>query len=117
MEIQDLLNRTEEIITVYKGLTFKSQVFTERLTPAYKTQLLSLLTAADEGNEERKDETAVMLSDLIKSWTDGDDEQIVLNGVEFAPLYDNLKQLSFQLLAMLMRDITTHLANLANPKQ
>lgn len=116
MELQDLFSETTEVSTEYKGRTFKSQVFTERLTPAYKASLILLITQADEG-EKRKDETAQMLADLHQSWTDGDGQPIVLEGQPFPPTYENLMKLSFQLLAALLRSVTTHLADSVSPKE
>lgn len=118
MELQDLFAETAEVVTEYRGRVFKMQVFTEKLSPDYKTKLLTQLIANDEGeNKERRDETVQMLDDLIDSWKDKDDEPIVLNGEEFPPVYNNIKQLSFQLLNLMLKNITQYLADSVSPKE
>lgn len=115
MELSDLLVETSEVTATYKGRDFKMQVFTEKLTPQYKAHLLALTTVADEVGEsenapqEVKDETSLMLSDLVDSW------DVVLKGVPFPPTYENFAQLSYPLQACLLKKITGFLGDLANP--
>jgi hypothetical protein len=125
LELNDLLMKTADVTAVYNGFTFKLEVWTEKMTPSYKVRLIQLLmdsaeaeaeqTGDSDGQPEKnrapqiKDEHAVMLADLIKSW------DVVLNGEPFAPSYDNLIKLSFQCLAVLTREISTFLGALVNP--
>jgi hypothetical protein len=114
MELNDLLVSTSKIDAIYMGRTFRMRVYTEKLTPTYKAQLLAAAAEAAE-DEERKDENVQLLAELIESWTDEKDEPIVLNGQNFPPSYENLMKLSYPLIATLTRSITTFLGDLANP--
>ncbi len=119
MEIQDLLNKTAEVIAEYNGFTLKMQVFTEKLTPEYKAKMMLLASqaqaASPENADSAKDENAQMLADLIESWRDGLDEPVLLRGEDFPPDYENLMKLSFPMIARLTTEITKYLGELANP--
>jgi len=107
MDLAVLFAHTAPFAAEYIGHTFAMQIFTEKLTPQYKAELMALTSA--EG-EERKDENAQMLADLVASWDK------TLNGEEFPPTYENLMQLSYPCLASLLRQISTFLGDLANPQ-
>jgi hypothetical protein len=120
------LKSTAEARSTYKNLTFVMQVFTEKLTPAYKAKAILLASKAqaeaEQGAEagtdhepEVKDESAQLLADLIESWKDGDGEEVTLHDAPFPPTYENLAQLSYPLLITLLKDVTTFLGAQANP--
>ena len=115
MELNDLLNETSPLKATYKTHEFNLNVFTEKLTPAYKARLIALTTINEEHEGEKdapadvKDENAQLLSDLIESW------DVVLNGAPYPPTYDNFLSISYPLMAALMKQITTHLGDIANP--
>ena len=121
MELNDLLAETAKVTVTYKKYVFKAEIFTERLTPAYKARLIALssVNEENEGKEnvdnEVKDENAQMLSDLIASWTDDKDEPIVLGGQPYPPTYENFLGLSYPLMAAFIKQITTFLGDQANP--
>jgi hypothetical protein len=123
MELSNLLSKTASIEVAYNGFIFLMQVFTELLTPAYRTKMMLLaLQAHDEGDADgaaaaqAKDESAQILADLIESWTDEHGEAIVLHGEAFEPTYENLTKLSFPMIARLTTEITNYLGELASPK-
>lgn len=114
MELSDLLVETSPVEATYKGRVFKMDVFTEKLTPEYKSQLMVLVAKVedagdDNAEKELVDETSRMLADLISHW------DVVLNGQPYAPTYENFRKLSYPLQAALLKRITTFLGELANP--
>jgi hypothetical protein len=121
MELADLFNDTAEVRAAYKNLTFVMQVYTEKLTPEYKAKALLVASRAQaeseagDENTETKDETAMMVADLVESWKDERGEDVKLKGVAFPPVYENLVKLSYPLLSVLMREITRYLGEMANP--
>jgi hypothetical protein len=58
---------------------------------------------------EVKDETSLMLSDLIQSW------DAELHGLPYQPSYENFCRLSYPLQSALLKRITEYLGELANP--
>lgn len=126
MDIANLLEDTAEVVTTYKNLTFVKQVFTEKLTPAYKARAILLASKAQaeaengaesgtDNEPEVKDESAELLADLIESWKDEKGEEITLRGAAFPPDYEHLVQLSYPLLTALLKNVTTYLGAQANP--
>ena len=123
MDLADLFNETAPVTSKYKNLTFVMQVFTEKLTPAYRAKAITLVSKAQaeaesgaEGEQaEHKDETALMVADLVEGWKDEKGEDVKLRGEIFPPVYENTYQLSYPLLSTLLRDITTFLGAQANP--
>jgi alkanesulfonate monooxygenase SsuD/methylene tetrahydromethanopterin reductase-like flavin-dependent oxidoreductase (luciferase family) len=122
MELADLFNDTAEVRATYKNLTFRMRVFTEKLTPEYKAKALLVASRAqaeaESGDEhtETKDETAMMVADLVESWKDEAGDDVRLHGQPFPPAYENLVKLSYPLLSTLMREITRYLGEMANPQ-
>lgn len=123
MDLADLFNETAPVTSKYKNLTFVMQVYTEKLTPAYRAKAVVLASkaqaeaeaGAEGADAEHKDETALMVADLVDSWKDERDEDVKLRGVLFPPVYENTYQLSYPLLTTLLRDITNFLGAQANP--
>jgi hypothetical protein len=135
MDISSLMEETAEVRSTYKNLLFIMQVFTEKLTPSYKAKAILLAskaqaeaeTGAEAGTDnepEEKDETALLLADLLESWKnkpanapdDAPAEEVTLHGQPFPPAYESLIQLSYPLLTTLLKDVTTFLGSQANPQ-
>ena len=124
MELSDMLNETSPCPVKYKSYAFICQIFTERLTPAYKAKLLALSVANEEHEEasesdvpdDIKDDNARMLADLIASWTDKDGKEIVLHGVPHPPTYENWLNFSYSMMAAFIKQITSFLGDIANPQ-
>lgn len=106
MELSSLFKKTAPVVVNYDGDTINTQVYTDRLTPQRKA---ALLTLAAEDNEEQKDETVMLLSELIERW------DVTLDGQPYLPTYENLMQVSYPLISTLLREITSFLGERANP--
>ncbi len=108
MELSDLLNKTASFTIEYQDEKIQVEIYTGKLTPQYRADLVAALTAE---TENRKDEYATMLSDLIASW------DVILNGEAFPPTYESLVRLPYQLLAQMVNQVSDFLGKLAQPKQ
>lgn len=108
MELSSLLNRTAPLEIDYCGEKVNVVVYTDRMTPKRRIELANL-TVVD--NEEQKDEQVLILAEVIKSW------DVVLNGADFPPTYDNIAQLPYPLLAHITREVSSFLQERANPTQ
>jgi len=109
MELSQLLAQTAPLTLQYQGQEAQSQIKTETLTPEYKAQLIALVTNADP--EQRKDENAQMVADLVESW------DLRLNGEAYPPTYENCLKLSYTMLASFTRQISEFLGEIANPSK
>ncbi len=113
-DLLSILNDTIEVDITYRVLEIKAQVYTEKLTPEYKAQLVVLASVKSEGAEDQetqdKDENALLLSELIESWDLTNDKQ------PYPPTYENLARLSFPMLSCIARAISLKLGALANPQ-
>lgn len=107
MELNNLLNKTAPVTIEYDGETINAVVYSDRLTPQKKAELINLLF--QEG-EEQKEEEVLMLSELIESW------DVTLNGEAFPPTYDNLMQISYPLLSHVVREVASFLKERGKPK-
>lgn len=108
MDLNELLQHQAPCTATYLNFKAEMLIWTERLSPAYKAELIAAVT--NEKPEERKDEQAKMLSDLIASW------DVKKDGEAYPPTYDNLCALSYPLMAAFVRAISEFLGDLANPQ-
>ena len=108
MELSGLLSNVAPVTATYLGHDFNMKVWTEKLTPTYKAELVTLIYAEDAS--QRKDENAHMLAQLVKEW------DVVLEGEPFPPTYENFMQLSYPCLNTLLRAIQEFLGDIANPQ-